>query len=217
MKKKSNFSASQQKNVDYRLNRIKEVVEPKMRAICENSYFKNVTSFRKVCADIFNESLPVGDKKITYRTIGTAPYWDALGAVYYSYFSKDNNEKKYMVASLTNDIANWDKFDAMEQERKKLLLQLEEKSNEISLLENTLLNSNINPLSVNTPKGDGKHQEVIANLMATINWLLERTEDMIIIDKEKSQIIDLSVDQNGTLNPSISNTYFQLSSGEVIE
>lgn len=217
MNKKSNFSASQQEKINYRLNRIKEIVEPKMRAICENSYFKNVTSFRKVCAEVFNDNLPVGDNKITYRTIGTAPYWDTLGAVYYSYFSKDDKEKKHMMASLSNDLSNWDKLDAMTKEREKLLLLLDEKKAEISLLENTLLNSNVNPLSVNNQNGDEKHQEVIASLMATINWLLERTDGMIIADRENNQIIDLSVDQNGTLNPSISNTYFQLSSGEVIE
>lgn len=200
-KGENRFAKSQQAKVSYRIKRIKDFVCPKVRAICENTHFKNVTAFRKVCAEIFNSDLPIEEHEISFRTLGNSPYWDELGTIYYNFYS---DTKKEEVSSMVRSLEKQEEID-------RLKIEIEKKDQEINILSEALLQSdNINPLAIENkttplPKDT---QESIDNLVATINWLIQRSEDIIEIDRANRSIVDLSEDINGTLDKKISKTFF---------
>ncbi|MFS1413668.1 hypothetical protein BCU70_08730 [Vibrio sp. 10N.286.49.C2] len=200
-KGQNRFSKSQQAKVSYRTKRIKDIVCPKVRAICENTHFKNVTAFRRVCAEIYNSNLPIAEKEISYRTLGKSPYWDELGAIFYSFYS---DTKKQEVSSMVRSLEKLEEID-------KLKIEIEQKNQEIMVLSDALLqNENINPLALEnkTTLMPKSNQESIDNLIATINWLVQRSEDIITIDHVNRDIVDLSDDFHGTLDKRISKTFF---------
>ncbi len=57
-KGENRFKSSQEAKVKARLERVKEVVLPKIMAILDFTHFKNKTKFQEMCAEIFNENLP---------------------------------------------------------------------------------------------------------------------------------------------------------------
>lgn len=215
-KGENRFENSQKSKINYRLQRIRNVVLPKIKAISKNTHFKNVTSFRKLCAELYNSELPIDEKKISYRTLGNRPYWDELGAIFYSFF---NDVKIPIANSMVTSLKLSDEID-------KLKIQLAEKTKELTLMESVLLNSpKINPLSndvlttsaspqaeINTSKDDIQY---IDDFAAIINWLIERSDDVIFIDKDSQSIIDLSDDLNGTLDRKISRAFFMYMKGEL--
>ncbi|HCG8135417.1 TPA: hypothetical protein NKA48_002541 [Vibrio parahaemolyticus] len=199
-KGQNRFAKSQQDRVCSRLKRIKEIVCPKIRAICENTHFKNVTAFRKVCAELYNTGLPVTEKNISYRTLGNSPYWDELGAIYYSFYS-DNKQPE--VISMVRSLEKLAEIDELKAEIKK-------KNKEIHCLSQAIVqNKSINPLAREKKTTEpSNYQDSIDNLVATINWLIKRSEDIIIIDRKNRDIIDLSDDFNSSLDKKISKTFF---------
>ena len=216
-KGENRFAKSQQEKVQFRLKRIQDLVVPTVKTICLNTYFKNVTAFRKACANIYNENLPIENNKISYRTIARAPYWNELGIIYYSYFSEDSSKKSLSITTMSCNIEASQVHDSMVKTAKELQCKIEEQNKQIELLESTLLNSSINPLAHDDKGVSAESQEAIANLMATINWLLERTDGFFEINKEAKKIIDLSDDINGILDTNISHTYFALAAGDIIK
>jgi hypothetical protein len=207
-KGENRFSKSQQKKVIFRLNRIKEVVTPKMRSICEKTHFKNVTAFRKMCAEVYNHDLPVSENKMTYRTFGASPYWEEAGYIYHAFYSDTSgNEISKMIMSL-----------AQSDEVDNLKVELEKKHEEVAILSETLLNmGNINPLAIEDKKETTIDQNAneIDNLVAIINWFIDRTDDIITVDRGSRLIRDESDDLNGEMNKRISNTFFDYLDGKL--
>lgn len=211
-KGENRFSNSQQKKIAFRLERIKSVVIPKMRSICEKSHFKNVTAFRKMCAEVYNSELPTSVSQITYRTFGNSPYWEEVGPVYHFYYSSsDNSVIDGMLMSLSHS-----------DEVYKLTLELKNKEEELAVLSETLLNTgNVNPLAIDNKKGlnaaniSSDEFTRIDNLAATINWLIERSDDIITIDREKRLIRDESDDYDGELDRNLSSTFFDYLEGKL--
>lgn len=219
-KGENRFEQHQKNKVDYRLKRVKKLVIPKIRAICQNTYFKNVTSYRKVCAEIYNTELPVGETEISYRTLGNKPYWDELGYIYYSFFG---NEKSPKIDMIRTALAHAEELEDIKSKLAVTQIQLEEKNKELSILETALLkNQTINPLAPNNTGNKPSKQShasdtsrYVDDFAAIINWLIERSDNVIKIDKENNRIIDLSDDLDGILDTKISKTFFMYLNGKL--
>jgi hypothetical protein len=207
-KGENRFSKTQQERISFRLNRIKSIVIPKMRSICEKTHFKNVTSFRKMCAEVFNSDLPIGEKNITYRTFSNSPYWEEIGTIFHAFYSdSDNGEVNAMLMSLMQS-----------EEVDKLKIEITEKDEEIALLSETILNTgSINPLALEDNKGSvaDRNPKEIDNLVAIINWFIEHTKDIITVDSDNRQIRDESDDFNGDMDKRISETFFEYLDGKL--
>ncbi|WP_412515096.1 hypothetical protein [Vibrio cyclitrophicus] len=213
-KGENRFANSQKEKINIRTDCIKQVVAPKIRAICENTHFKNVTSYRKVCAVIYNAELPAGEREITYRTIARSPYWDVLGGIYHSFFTHETESK---VNGMLNSLAILEEVDDLKLQVKKANDLLLQKDVDLKTMESVLLNcGEFNPLSLTQNiEGPLYDLEVITNLVATINWLVERTDDVIEINKKSKEIRDLSDDFNGVLDKRISKTFFDYLDGNL--
>lgn len=98
------FADAQKRHQDYRTTRIKDEVIPKLKAFVGKASFSGVTPFSRFCAELYNEDLPVNEKKIGYRTlVQSTQYWTLLGPIYYK---------------------NWDSSGNMEQKKDKLVGKL---------------------------------------------------------------------------------------------
>ncbi|WP_315919945.1 hypothetical protein [Vibrio fluvialis] len=121
-KGENRFKASQIAEVESRVRRFEEHVVPKMKAMCDLVHIANKTAFQKICAQVFNENLPVNMKEITHRAIATnTKYWSIVGAVYHFYYDANNSKSLY---DLKNEavitLGNKEKIDKMEQEIRKI-------------------------------------------------------------------------------------------------
>lgn len=96
IKSESNFKHSQELFVENRLTRINDTVVPKLKALSSHVDVKNINRFAKLACDVYNDNLPVNDKKITSRTITQNPqYWSILGTVYFKYFEHNEDKVKF--------------------------------------------------------------------------------------------------------------------------
>ncbi|WP_460059453.1 hypothetical protein [Pseudomonas sp. S2_A05] len=104
------FAGSQKRNLDYRIGRIKEEVIPKLKAYAGKATFEGITPFSRFCAELYNEGLPVNEKKIGYRTfVQSSDYWALIGPLYYRYWDfKDSMgpRKDKLVGKLAAQRAN---------------------------------------------------------------------------------------------------------------
>ncbi|KHT38502.1 hypothetical protein [Vibrio sinaloensis] len=207
-KGENRFKGSQVAGVEARALRFEEHVVPKMKAMCDLVHIRNKTAFQKMCAEIFNENLPINMKEITHRAIATNPkYWGIVGAVYHSYYDADGSKpldalKKEAVRKLGDK----EKIENLEQER-KLLTQ-----------ENEALKTYIakNKLQDKTPtENTAIDHEMVNNLIATIDFLVMATEGIVDINKEERSITNLALDINSVLSKSISSTYFDILEGKL--
>lgn len=88
------FAVSQKRKLDYRITRIKEEVIPKLKTFAGKTSFEGVTPFSRFCAELYNESLPVNEKKVGYRTlVQSTEYWALIGPVYYKYWDSSGDTK----------------------------------------------------------------------------------------------------------------------------
>lgn len=207
-KGENRFKGSQVAGVEARVEHLEDHVVPKVKAMCDLVYIPNKTAFQKMCAEVFNENLPVNMKGITHRAIASNPkYWSIVGAVYHSYYDSDDSKslddlKKEAVRKLGDK----EKVEDLERER-KLLTQ-----------ENEALKAFIakSKLQDKTPtENTAIDHEVVNNLIATIDFLVKATEGIVDINKEKRSITNLALDINGVLSKSISSTYFDILEGKL--
>ncbi|HIF9209133.1 TPA: hypothetical protein ACX6QM_002374 [Photobacterium damselae] len=207
-KGENRFKRTQDASIETRVLRFEEHVVPKMKAMCDLVHIPNKTAFQKICADFFNENLPVNMKEITHRTIATnTKYWSIVGVVYYSYYDSDgskslNDLKKEAIRKLGDK----EKVDKLEQERKSLTQ------------ENEALKAYIAKSKLQNKASDEKiaiDHEIVNNLIATIDFLITATEGIVDINKEERSITNLALDINGVLSKSISCTYFDILEGKL--
>lgn len=86
------FAGSQKRNRDYRITRIKDEVIPKLKAFAGKTSFDGVTPYSRFCAELYNDGLPVNEKKIGYRTlVQSTDYWALIGPIYYKHWDSDGN------------------------------------------------------------------------------------------------------------------------------
>jgi len=118
-KGENRFSGAQTKLQNFRIGRIKSHVIPKIQALAGKISIVGITPFCRLCADIYNEDLPINEKEIGYRTIEqNTKYWEILGTLYYKYWSSNeevNAHKKLILEALTTHESN-----GLKQENKRL-------------------------------------------------------------------------------------------------
>lgn len=98
------FAGSQTRNRDYRIARIKDEVIPKLKTFAGKTSFDGVTPYSRFCAELYNDGLPVNEKKIGYRTlVQSTDYWALIGPIYYKHWDstgKMESQKDKLVGKL---------------------------------------------------------------------------------------------------------------------
>nr|WP_297404057.1 hypothetical protein [uncultured Marinobacter sp.] len=95
-KGENRFKGSQTKRQNFRLERIESHVIPRLKTLAGRTTFDGKTPFCMVCADIFNEDLPVNERKIGYRTFEqNSAYWSKVGTLYFQHWESDDELKPH--------------------------------------------------------------------------------------------------------------------------
>ncbi|NRP09354.1 MULTISPECIES: hypothetical protein [unclassified Marinobacterium] len=94
------FKGAQKALTKYRLNRLKDIVVPKLRALAAHTSISSINKFCSLAADIYNEDLPVNENPISYRRLNQSKdYWAIVGPVYYQHFAKKKNLEDFKASS----------------------------------------------------------------------------------------------------------------------
>lgn len=95
-KGENRFKGSQKQKKEFRLDRIINHVIPRLKTLIGRATFDGKTPFCKVCAEFFNEDLPVNEEKIGYRTFEQNPeYWDKVGTLYFQHWASGDELKTH--------------------------------------------------------------------------------------------------------------------------
>ncbi|HGY9583302.1 hypothetical protein REH81_25685 [Vibrio rotiferianus] len=207
-KGENRFKGSQDESVEARALRFEEYVVPKMKAMCDLAYIPNKTAFQKICAEVFNENLPVNMKKITHRAIATnTKYWGIVGTVYHSYYDSAGSKTLSVLKNeAVRKLEDREKVEKLEQERK--FLTQENEALKLYIAKNKLQDKA-------PTENTAIDHKIINNLIATINFLITATEGIVEINKEERSITNLALDINGVLSKPISCTYFDILEGKL--
>lgn len=118
-KGENRFSGTQRKEQEFRSKRINNHVVPRLKALAGKVSINGKTPFCKLCAEIFNENLPVNEDRIGYRTIEqNTKYWEILGTTYYTYWGTGDEvsaHRKRVMGALTTIESN-----KLKEENKRL-------------------------------------------------------------------------------------------------
>ena len=202
-KGENRFKSSQEAKVKARLERVKEVVLPKIMAILDFTHFKNKTKFQEMCAEIFNENLPTNMNRISRRTIANKPYWYELGSVYYEHYSNGKNDdlEKIKTKALTS-YHNAEIKEGIEQKIKHLTFQNE-------ALTKALGEAKLSKKNIETEESLEKLKQDIDDLICVIDFLIKATDGIVEVDKENYTIINMADDLNGKLPKQFAKVYFK--------
>jgi len=176
------FAASQKNRLDYRANRIENVIIPKLKAISGRVEFRGITPFCRFCADLYNTDLPLNDKPIGYRTIvQNSKYWDLLGPIYYKYWDKDNNgtkTKDKLIGVMAAKRAN------------KLSIELERVKQENEALRAVIRNYGAADIDTKTPTiSDSElYRSHFDKTCRAINLIIQASEGMFETDIQSAKI-----------------------------
>lgn len=117
-KGENRFKGSQQERQNFRLERIKSHVIPRLKTLVGRVTFDGKTPFCKVCADIFNEDLPVNERKMGYRTFEqNSVYWSKVGTLYFQHWAS-NDELKTHQDRVINTLATIESRSVKEENRR---------------------------------------------------------------------------------------------------
>lgn len=202
-KGENRFKNSQEAKIQARLQRIHEIVIPKVKSYLDLIHFKNKTKFQEMCAEIFNEDLPVNMKVISRRTIANRPYWNEVGPIYYRHYGDDHHSDLEIIKTKAlNSFSEMEKRANLEREISNLTLQNEALIKAVG--EAKLSSKNI--------EGSNSLQELkqdLYDLICVIDFLVKATEGIVVIDREKNIIINMADDLDGKLPSRISKAYFK--------
>ncbi|MBK3868772.1 hypothetical protein GFL09_13970 [Pseudomonas stutzeri] len=175
------FANAQKRNCEYRIKRIKDEVIPKLKSFVGKTSFSGVTPFSRFCAEIYNDGLPVNEKKISYRTlVQSTEYWTLIGPIYYKNWDSEGNmesKKDKLVGKLATQRAD------------RLQTDLDRLKNEIHALQAALRNHGASL----TPLPDSKHsdQEFRTKFDKTcrvLKLVLDASEGMFTVDTGAKKI-----------------------------
>lgn len=206
-KGENRFKKTQNELLNLRVKRLKNIVAPKMKSMCESVYFPNKTSYQKMSAKVFNENIPLNMKKITHRTIAKNPnYWIILGTIYHTFFdSKNSLSLAQMKIKALNKMEVQEEITETKKQIKNILL-------ENNALKTFIAKSNLKKNQF--PESNTQHtNETINNLIATIDFLIKASDGVVEVDRNIRVITNLTDDLNGVLSSKISNTYFNILEG----
>ncbi|MBY0446590.1 MAG: hypothetical protein K2Q15_15450 [Burkholderiales bacterium] len=175
------FAGAQQLRCDYRGARIKDEVIPKLKSFVGKMSFNGATQFSKFCADLYNEDLPVNEKKIGYRTlVQSTKYWTLIGPLFYRYWDSSGNTestKDKLVGKLAAQRA--DRFQVETERLKK----------EVEALKSVLRNHGASPITL--PDSKDTDPSFIVKFDKTcraLKLVLDASDGMFSVDVEAIKI-----------------------------
>ena len=180
-KGQNRFAGAQKRNRDYRLTRIKEEVIPRLKAFIGKTSFDGITPYSRFCAELYNDGLPVNEKKIGYRTIvQSTEYWALIGPIFYKHWDSAGtleSKKDRLVGKLAVQRA-----DQLKSETERL-------KREIEALRSALRNHGASPDAIT----DTKHinQDFMAKFDKTcraLKLVLDASDGMFTVDIQAKKI-----------------------------
>lgn len=202
-KGENRFKISQEARVKARLYRIQEIVIPKIKSYMDLIHFKNKTKFQEMCAEVFNEDLPLNMKIITRRTISNSPYWNELGPIYYRHYNDgEYSDLETIKARAINSFSDVEKREELEREVSNLNLQNE-------ALMKAIGEAKLSSKSIEDNTFSQELKQDLNDLICVIDFLVKATEGIVVIDKKNNKIINMADDLHGELHPKFSKTYFK--------
>jgi len=202
-KGENRFEATQKANVKDRLDRISNVVIPRMKTYLDLTHFKNKTQFQKMCATVFNEDLPVNMMPITRRTIANFPYWKELGPIFYKHY--DNSPQNDLEALKTKALSSYSEIEereSLEQKISNLTLQNE-------ALAKAIGEAKLSPKAAEDNYSVQQLSEDINDLICVIDFLIKASEGIVVVNREERTITNLADDLHGELSSKFSKSYFK--------
>ena len=175
------FADSQKIKQDYRIARIKEEVIPKLKAFAGKTSFAGVTPFSKFCAEIYNNDLPINEKKMGYRTlVQNSDYWGLIGPIYYRYWDPTSDiasKKDKHVGKLAMRRA-----DQLQAETEKLKM-------ENDALRSALRNHGASPATLPNPQQiDQGFMLKFDKVCRALKLVLDASDGMFTIDMKAKKI-----------------------------
>jgi hypothetical protein len=202
-KGENRFKTSQEARIQARLQRIQEIVIPKMKSYLDLIHFKNKTKFQEMCAEVFNEDLPVNMKVISRRTIANSPYWNELGPIYYLHYGDDqHSDLETIKAKALNSFSDMEKREELEREISNLTIQNE-------ALIKAIGEAKLSSKSIEDSNSLQKLKQDLDDLICVIDFLVKATEGIVVVDKENNTIINMADDLHGKLPSQFAKTYFK--------
>ncbi|MEN5312574.1 hypothetical protein [Pseudomonas koreensis] len=175
------FAGAQQRRRDYRVTRIKDEIIPKLKAFVGKTSFDGITPFSRFCAELYNDGLPVNEKKIGYRTlVQSTEYWSLIGPLFYRHWGSSGSmesKKEKLVGKLASQRA-----DGLQAETERL-------KKEVEALRAALRNHGASPM---TPP-DSKHtdQDLMTKFDKTcraLKLVLDASDGMFAADLDAIKI-----------------------------
>ncbi len=175
------FAGAQQRRRNYRVARIKDEVIPKLKSFVGKASFDGITPFSRFCAELYNEGLPVNEKKIGYRTlVQSTEYWTLIGPLFYKHWDSSGtteSRKDKLVGKLATQRAD------------DLQSQVERLKKEVDALRSALRNHGAS----STPLPDAKHndQSFMTKFDKTcraLKLVLDASDGMFSVDVDATKI-----------------------------
>lgn len=180
-KGQNRFEGSQKRNSDYRITRIKDEVIPKLKAFVGKTSFNGVTPYSRFCAQLYNDGLPVNEKKIGYRTlVQSTDYWALIGPVYYKHWDSSENlesKKDKLVGKLAVQRA-----DQLQAEAERL-------RKEVEALRAALRSHGASPAALpDTTQVDQGFMAKFDKTCRALKLVLDASDGMFVVDMQAKKI-----------------------------
>ncbi|HGM4964635.1 TPA: hypothetical protein ACKP0L_002941 [Pseudomonas putida] len=180
-KGQNRFAGSQQRNRDYRITRIKEEVIPKLKAFVGKTSFDGITPYSRFCAELYNDGLPVNEKKIGYRTlVQSTDYWALIGPIFYKHWDSAGNmesKKEKLVGKLAVQRA-----DQLQAEAERL-------RKEVEALRSALRSHGASPVALpDTKNVDQGFMAKFDKTCRALKLVLNKSDGMFTIDIHTKRI-----------------------------
>jgi len=175
------FAGVQKRNLDFRLARLKDEVVPKLKCFVGKTSFDGITPFSRFCAELYNDGLPVNEKKISYRTlVQSTDYWTLIGPIFYKH---------------------WDASDSIEAKKNKLVgtlairradelrSQVERLNKEVNALRSALRNYGASPAPLpDAHHSDQAFMEKFDKTCRLLQLVLDGSDNMLTVDLEATKM-----------------------------
>ena len=88
------FEASQKQSQQFRIDRIKNELIPKLKSLAGKVSFDGITPYSRFCAELYNDGLPVNEKQMGYRTfVQNSAYWSLVGPLYFKHWDTSSDSE----------------------------------------------------------------------------------------------------------------------------
>lgn len=180
-KGQNRFAGSQKRNTDYRISRIKGEVIPKLKAFVGKTSFSGITPYSRFCAELYNDGLPVNEKKIGYRTlVQSTDYWALIGPLYFKHWDSAGNteaQKDKHVGKLAVQRAN------------QLQTETERLKNEVEALRAALRMHGASPTPLpDTQLNDQGFMAKFDKTCRALQLVLDASDGMFTVDMQAEKI-----------------------------